>query len=176
MPRNIEIKAVISNFGAFLHKVKELSGATDTTFKQVDTFYEVPNGRLKLREQEGQDPQLVFYDRPDEDGPKLSDYECCNLPADTNLKSVLSRAMKVKGVLKKSRTLVMIGQTRVHIDRVEGLGDFMELEVQLSDSETVEEGEKTAKSLMEKLGVPEENLLRGAYMDHVLVKQAENRL
>ncbi|KAK3914604.1 Putative adenylate cyclase MJ0240 [Frankliniella fusca] len=172
MPRNVEIKAAIANFEAFLLKAKHLGDGAAKTFRQVDTFYEVPNGRLKLREQEGQDPQLVFYDRPDKDGPKLSDYECCYLPANTNLKSVLSRAIPVKGVLKKSRTLIMIGQTRVHIDRVEGLGDFMELEVQLSDNETVQDGDNIAKSLMEKLGVAEENLVRGAYMDHILNKEA----
>lgn len=71
----------------------------------------------------------MFYDRADDEGPKLSNFECCELPLGTNLLSVLSQAINLKGVLKKSRTLCMIGQTRVHIDRVEGLGDFMELEV-----------------------------------------------
>lgn len=75
---------------------------------------------------------LVAYSRADQGGPKLSDFEICDLPPESNLKSVLSRALKVKGILKKSRTLIMIGQTRVHVDRVEGLGDFMELEVRHS--------------------------------------------
>lgn len=82
-----------------------------------------------ISEFQGRNPQLVAYNRPESDGPKLSDFECCDLPADTNFVSVLSRAIPVKGVLKKSRTLCMVGQTRVHIDRVEDLGDFMELEV-----------------------------------------------
>ena len=81
---------------------------------------------------QGRNPQLIAYDRPEADGPKLSDFDCCNLPADTNLTTVLSRSIPVMGVLKKSRTLCMIGQTRVHIDRVEDLGDFMELEVSLN--------------------------------------------
>ena len=59
----------------------------------------------------------------------------------------------------------MVGQTRVHCDRVEGLGDFMELEVVLNDDQTPEEGEAIAHDLMEKLGVQKSNLLKGAYMD-----------
>jgi len=59
----------------------------------------------------------------------------------------------------------MVGQTRVHCDKVEGLGEFMELEVVLNDDQTVEEGEAIAHDLMEKLGVPKANLLKGAYMD-----------
>ncbi|XP_034257039.1 uncharacterized protein LOC117654484 [Thrips palmi] len=171
MPRNVEIKAVIKNFASFLLKAEELSGSAGKTFKQVDTFFQVPNGRLKFREEEGRTPQLVFYDRPDEEGPKLSNFECCELPVGTNLVSVLSQAINVKGVLKKSRTLCMIGQTRVHIDRVEGLGDFMELEVQLTEEQTVEEGDRIAKDLMEKLGVSKDDLIQGAYMDHVLKKK-----
>lgn len=56
MPRNVEIKAVINNFASFLLKAEELSGAAGRTFKQVDTFFEVPNGRLKFREEE-----VCFY-------------------------------------------------------------------------------------------------------------------
>ena len=52
MPRNVEIKAVIENFEAFVKKVVKLSGSPGQTFKQVDTFFQVPNGRLKFREQE----------------------------------------------------------------------------------------------------------------------------
>lgn len=52
MPRNVEIKAVIENFETFLKKAVELSGSSGQTFEQVDTFFEVPNGRLKFRLQE----------------------------------------------------------------------------------------------------------------------------
>lgn len=73
--------------------------------------------------------ELIFYDRPDSDGPKLSKYDKCSVPNGSQMSSVLSFALGVEGSVKKKRQLFMVGQTRVHIDYVEKLGNFMELEV-----------------------------------------------
>ena len=62
----------------------------------------------------------------------------------------------------------MVGQTRVHCDQVEGLGDFLELEVTLSEGESEERGVQIANELMEKLGVAKDDLISGAYMDLIL--------
>lgn len=72
-------------------------------------------------------PELIYYDREETTGPKLSSYDKCEVPA--NLESVLTSALGTWGVVKKVRTLIMVGQTRVHFDSVEGLGNFVELEV-----------------------------------------------
>ena len=68
----------------------------------------------------------------------------------------------------KTRRLFMVGQTRVHCDQVEGLGDFLELEVTLSEGESEERGVQIANELMEKLGVAKDDLISGAYMDLIL--------
>lgn len=73
--------------------------------------------------------KLVYYERPDADGPKLSKYSICEVSDEKGLNNVLTSALGTKGVVKKSRQLFLVGQTRVHVDSVEGLGDFMELEV-----------------------------------------------
>jgi adenylate cyclase class IV len=73
--------------------------------------------------------ELIFYDRPEGDGPKLSKYEKCTFPDGSQITSILTHALGVKGRVKKNRQLFMVGQTRVHIDHVEDLGNFMELEV-----------------------------------------------
>ena len=65
----------------------------------------------------------------------------------------------------------MVGQTRVHCDKVEGLGDFMELEVLLSEGEDEAKGVEIANDLMAKLGVRQEDLISGAYMDMILAKK-----
>ncbi|MEW6405591.1 MAG: class IV adenylate cyclase, partial [Chloroflexota bacterium] len=70
-----------------------------------------------------------------------------------------------RGVVKKTRYLYMVGQTRVHLDDVEGLGQFLELEVVMRDGQPDAEGQAIAADLMKKLGVPESDLLEGAYMD-----------
>ena len=67
--------------------------------------------------------------------------------------------------VKKTRWLYMVGQTRVHCDTVEGLGDFMELEVVLEDDQSVEDGQKIADDLMSQLGIDQTKLIKCAYMD-----------
>lgn len=109
--------------------------------------------------------QLVAYDRPDQDGPKMSNYSITLIKDVESLKATLGMSLGVRGMVKKTRTLIMIGQTRVHIDEVEGLGNFMELEVVLEPEQTQEEGTRIAESLMEKLSINQSDLITVAYMD-----------
>jgi len=70
-----------------------------------------------------------------------------------------------RGVVRKTRWLYMVAQTRVHLDRVQGLGDFLELEVVLMEGQTTEEGALIARELIGRLGIDEKNLLNRAYVD-----------
>uniref|UniRef100_A0A1B6DSD7 CYTH domain-containing protein n=1 Tax=Clastoptera arizonana TaxID=38151 RepID=A0A1B6DSD7_9HEMI len=126
--RNIEIKAKVLNPEHFINKVNIISNSEGKEFSQVDVFFNVANGRLKLRK-EKDDYCLIFYDRPDTDGPKLSKFNKCYVSDGEGLQTTLIAALGIKGVVKKLRRLFLIGQTRVHLDNVDGLGNFMELEV-----------------------------------------------
>ncbi|KAK4306440.1 hypothetical protein Pmani_021736 [Petrolisthes manimaculis] len=173
MPRNVEIKALVKNLSVLKAKAVELSGTEGELLHQEDVFFNSPQGRLKLRVIKGEKEELIYYERPDQEGPKFSDYiKVSGSPGELtgDLKTLLSRCLGVKGSVTKTRTLHLVQHTRVHIDSVQGLGDFMELEVMLQDDQTVEDGEKVAKDLMEKLGIKEEDLLKGAYMDMILNK------
>merc|ERR1712142_171934 len=109
--------------------------------------------------------QLIFYERPDSDGPKLSRYSITPTQHPNDLKTVLSDAIGIKGEVRKERHLYLIGQTRVHLDTVEGLGHYMELEVVMRPDQSVEEGQQVARDLMKALGVSDDSLVTGAYMD-----------
>ncbi|XP_066999741.2 adenylate cyclase CyaB [Anabrus simplex] len=170
MLRNVEIKARVKDLAGIIFEAKLLSGSGGEVIKQTDTFFLVPSGRLKLRNIEGKHSELIYYDRPDGDGPKLSQYEKCDVNEPSKLCSVLTRALGERGTVKKTRYLFMVGQTRVHIDQVEGLGNFMELEVMLSEDQSLEDGQNIAHALMKKLGVNKEDLIAGAYMDLLLQK------
>ena len=78
-------------------------------------------------------------------------------------------ALGVTGRVKKKRLLYMYGVTRIHVDEVEGLGDFVELEVVLGDTETVESGQHVADDLMIRLEIEKGDLLDGAYVDMLAV-------
>ncbi|XP_023011928.2 uncharacterized protein isoform X1 [Leptinotarsa decemlineata] len=165
--RNVEIKAKVCNLDKLVELVKALGPQRHEIIKQKDTFYKVPNGRLKLRKFENGSGELIYYERPDTEGPKMCLYEKSTILAE-NLNSIhttLEKALGTKIVVNKIRQLFMIGQTRVHVDSVEDLGDFMELEVVLKDEQTSEEGEKIAFDIMEKLEISKENLISGAYAD-----------
>ncbi len=165
MPANIEIKAHVRNFPDLQARAAALSDAPLQVIPQEDTFFHVPRGRLKLRQLAPDRAQLVYYERPDQNGPKRSEYHIFETSDPENLKTALTLALGVRGVVRKTRSLYLAGQTRIHLDDVEGLGQFMELEVVLRDGQTDAEGQAIARDLMTRLGVRQEDLLEGAYMD-----------
>ncbi|XP_048781192.2 uncharacterized protein LOC125683777 isoform X2 [Ostrea edulis] len=173
MPSNVEIKASIASLEDFKKRAKELSKTDGEVLVQEDVFFHVPNGRLKLRTIKDEKSELISYNRPDEEGPKQSEFHTSPVVDPSALKKCLGSALGIKGIVRKVRTLFMVGQTRVHVDQVEGLGDFMELEVQMQEGQSVEQLQKIAEDLMEKLGVSEKDLISVAYMDLLLKKQSQ---
>jgi predicted adenylyl cyclase CyaB len=165
MPANIEIKARVRDFAYIRSRAEKLSDTPVEVIPQEDTFFTVPKGRLKLRVLAPGHAQLIYYTRPDQEGPKRSDYHIAHTPDPENLKRVLELAYGIRGVVKKTRYLYLVGQTRVHLDDVEGLGQFMELEVVMREGQSDAEGQEIAEGLMAGLGVERSDLLEGAYMD-----------
>jgi predicted adenylyl cyclase CyaB len=165
MPVNIEIKARVRDFKALRDRAEALSDTSCETISQEDTFFNTQKGRLKLRVLSPEQAWLVYYERPDVEGPRRSDYHLAESRDPENLKTALRLALGVRGVVRKTRYLYMAGQTRIHLDDVEGLGHFMELEVVMREGQGDEEGQAIARDLMKKLGVREEDLLDLAYMD-----------
>lgn len=165
MPSNIEIKARIRDFAEIQARAEKRSSTPVEVIPQEDTFFNVPHGRLKLRVLPENRGQLIYYTRPDQEGPKRSDYHIAYTADPENLKRVLELAYGIRGIVRKTRYLYLVGQTRVHIDDVEGLGQFMELEVVMQGGQSDAEGQAIAEGLMASLGVEKSDLLEGAYMD-----------
>ena len=165
MPSNIEIKARARDFDDIRSRAAALADTPVEVIAQEDTFFAVPQGRLKLRVRNPDPAQLIYYERPDQGGPKRSEYQIFETPDPDGLRRTLSRALGVRGVVRKTRYLYLVGQTRVHLDNVEGLGQFMELEVVMRPDQPDAEGQAIARDLMSRLGVEQSDLLEGAYMD-----------
>jgi predicted adenylyl cyclase CyaB len=173
MPSNIEIKARAREFDEIQARAEKLSSQPVEVIPQEDIFFNTPQGRLKLRILPGEKGQLIYYTRPDKEGPKRSDYHIFHAGDPESLKRVLELAYGIRGIVKKTRYLYLVGQTRVHLDDVEDLGSFMELEVMLQEGQSEAEGQAIAEDLMERLGVARSDLLEGAYMD-LLESSAES--
>jgi predicted adenylyl cyclase CyaB len=165
MPSNIEIKAHIRDFDEIRRRAEVLSDSPVQVIPQEDTFFNTPEGRLKLRVLSANEGQLIYYLRPDREGPKRSDYHLSVTTDPTNLKHVLELAYGIRGIVRKTRYLYLVGQTRVHLDDVKGLGQFVELEVVMKEEQSDAEGQTIAEDLMASLGVERNDLLEGAYMD-----------
>jgi len=167
MASNIEIKARISPDQAEFIGKEALSRSSlpPEILYQSDTFYRVPSGRLKLREFGDGAAELIAYDRPDRAGPKHSSYILSPCADPKSLSEMLARSIGIRGVVKKHRQVIHVGQTRVHLDVVLDLGNFLELEVVLRENQPLEEGEAIALELMRVFGVTTDSLIDGAYID-----------
>lgn len=164
----IEIKAKCADQG----KVREILKAHKADFKgidhQVDTYFKVNNGRLKLREGSIEN-YLIFYEREDKKEPKQSDVILYKSEPDSNMKEVLTRALGVLAVVDKQREIYFIDNVKFHIDNVCGLGAFMEIEA-IGDGDGVyrEKLLEQCNYYMKLLGIQESDLLTNSYSDQVL--------
>jgi len=169
MPRNIEMKARISAVEDLLPRALALADGPAQSIAQDDTFFHVPQGRLKLREFEDGSAELIHYDRPDQGQAKASDYVRVPTPDPAALREALARGLGVRGRVRKQRLLLLVGTTRIHLDRVERLGDFLELEVVLQEGQSDAQGMALAEGLMHALDLDGAPRLAGAYLDLLAV-------
>lgn len=165
MARNIEIKARLSAPERQLQLAEAIADQPSRVIVQEDTFFNCTTGRLKLRVFEDGTGELIQYQRDDQAGPKTSSYVLSPTSDPNSLKTALDRAYGVRAVVRKTRKLLMVGRTRIHLDSVEGLGDFLELEVVLEHGENEAEGRREADQLMERLEVTSSMLIESAYVD-----------
>jgi predicted adenylyl cyclase CyaB len=170
MARNIEIKARIESVESVAPKAAALAKAGPIEIAQDDTFFRCEAGRLKLRVLSSDSAALIFYRRANQRGPQESFYLRSPSAAPDSLRECLSLAYGQIGRVRKQRTLFLVDRTRLHLDRVEGLGHFLELEVPLAEDEPAEFGIREAVKIMQKLGVEPAQLVEGAYLDLLAVK------
>jgi predicted adenylyl cyclase CyaB len=163
--RNIEIKARAPDPDHLRQVAESISDTAVETLDQEDIFFAAREGRLKLRILGEQAGELIHYHRADAAGPKTSHYLIAPTSAPRVLREILSRVLPIIGVVRKRRQLYRVGQTRIHLDRVEGLGDFVELEVVLRPDQDESEGVVVAKENMSRLGIAPDQLIRCAYID-----------
>jgi predicted adenylyl cyclase CyaB len=165
MARNVEIKARVKNIENLERAVEKISDTEASEIFQEDTFFNCTRGRLKLRSFSRQQGELIFYQRDDQLGPTESFYVRSTTNDPASLLETLELAYGEAGRVIKKRNLYLVGRTRIHVDRVEGLGSFVELEVVLEEDENVDVGVKEADRIMQQLGIGKSQRVEGAYVD-----------
>ena len=122
---NIEIKAPLIDRDAVERRLGEMGALLEWTHRQTDTFFRVPFGWLKLREAQGQPAELISYRRSESAaGHNVSEYDVERIGDPAKWMRLLSRVLEVDQVVKKERTLWLYEHTRIHLDRVRGLGEL----------------------------------------------------
>lgn len=173
MPANIEIKARLRDRDAFVERARNTATEPPEILWQEDVFFASYHGRLKLRIFGPERGELIYYLRADTAGPKQSNYVISPTRDVANLRAALTEALGLVGVVRKRREVYHIGQTRVHVDQVEELGDFMEFEVVMQPGQTRQEGEHIAENLMAEFAIRPEDLIEVAYIDLLLAREGE---
>ncbi len=163
--RNIELKARLTDLPAARRTAAALAADHAGTLEQVDTYFTGLHGRLKLRETVGGSAQLVWYSRPDERGPKASDYLLVPTEAPEALKAALSAAWGVRCVVRKRREVYLWGNVRIHLDEVESLGAFLEFEAVLGEEVGDAAGLAQVEELTARFAIRPQDLLSGSYAD-----------
>jgi len=170
MQQNIEIKARINDPDKLRRALDALCPDAPELLRQDDCFFHSPDGRLKLRQFADGTAELLFYRRDDTEGPKTSSYWRSPVSDAQSLRELLSTALGSEGRVVKQRWLYRHGRTRIHLDQVQGLGDFMELEVVLQADDSRHDGEQEAQMLMRELQIRPQQQIAGAYLDLIKAK------
>jgi predicted adenylyl cyclase CyaB len=162
---NVEIKARTGR-AAEIKKILESSKARFVGVDhQVDTYFKVPKGRLKLR-QGNIEKTLIHYHRPDQAGPKQSSVTLHHPIADESLKEVLENALGTLVIVDKQRAIYFIDNVKFHVDEVKELGEFVEIEaIDIDGTIGLDHLHDQCEHYMQMLGIKEEDLVDRSYSD-----------
>ena len=148
-------------------KAKALGAIPQAVLRQRDIYFCVPQGRLKLRQQPGRPAELIAYARSDSAAPRPSDYRIFATEQGDELLATLTAALGVRAVVEKARTLYLWRQTRIHLDRVRDLGEFVELETVIT-CQSLKEGEAELRQVLAALGLATAVAEPRSYVDLIL--------
>ncbi len=176
MARNIEVKVQAHDLQAVGIQAAAIADNGPIQLIQEDRFFDTPTGRLKLRIQEsdqvesdnGTKSELIGYHRDDSAEARASNYFICPTEYPEQLTSVLSFVLKPSVVVRKTRQLYLVGRTRIHLDTVDELGQFVEIEVVMRDDQPDSQGQEVLAQLIKQLHLENAPIIDVAYADLLL--------
>lgn len=171
--RNLELKVRDADPERSLRACEHLRAEDKGTLLQEDTYFDAPRGRLKLRREDGAPARLIAYERSDLPGQRESRYRLVEIGDALELEEALAGALGIAAVVSKERRLFLFEGVRVHLDRVDGLGSFIELEgVAAPGERDLARLEPPLARLRSSLGIDEADLIGESYCDLLLAASA----
>jgi predicted adenylyl cyclase CyaB len=169
MPVNIEIKAYCRRPQQAIEILENLDAVYKGKDHQIDTYFMVNEGRLKLREGKIEN-NLIYYKRDDQEGPKTSEVILYPSGKEPGLKNILNQVLGTKVIVDKQRAIYFIGNVKFHIDEVKELGSFLEIEA-IGEYGEEKQLDEQCKYYMDVLQVVNEDLIPESYSDLLLKKK-----
>ncbi len=167
---NVEIKARCENLEKIRKVLQEEDARFEGTDHQTDTYFNTSTGRLKLREGKIEN-HLISYNRKDQSEPKLSDVTLYNTSKDSSiLKEILTKHFGIKCVVDKKREIYYIGNIKIHLDSIEKLGSFVEIEASSDNKSEEDKLRKQVADCIKKFGIKKSDLIKESYSDMVSEK------
>jgi predicted adenylyl cyclase CyaB len=164
---NLELKAWDRDPARSRRVCEELGAADEGVLAQLDTYFEVPRGRLKLREQSPGGVELIAYERTDDRDSTASHYRIVAVPDPAELKAALTSTLGVRVEVRKERRLFLWEGVRIHLDEVEGLGSFIEFEGVATADKSTHAFAPLLADLRRRFGITDDDLLAVSYSDLV---------
>jgi predicted adenylyl cyclase CyaB len=168
MSLNIEIKARCEHPEAVSESLRELAARYEGEDEQTDIFYKTPAGRLKLRRSKLYGCLLIPYLRADQAQAKSSQYALLKVDDPEQLDRLMTRIFGVEKIVHKFRRIFHYENVRVHLDEVEQLGNFIELEAVVRDESEIPLSHQRIDFLMQRLQILPQDLIAVAYADMLL--------
>jgi adenylate cyclase, class 2 len=163
---NYEFKARLKNDAMVRSALKALRARYFGTDHQVDTYFRVPTGRLKIREGRIENA-LIFYQRTNAARARRSKIEMIMLPPRNSIRAILAAALGVWVVVDKRREIYFVGNVKIHLDRIRGLGNFVEVEA-ISRGGSVAKVRDQARKFQKLFGIKASDIVPQSYSDLVL--------
>jgi len=169
---NIEIKARTTKSATIRQYLLQNGAEFMGIDEQTDTYFNVPVGRLKLREGNIEN-NLIYYERKDQAGPKQSDFNLVPVDNPIALKEILRNSLGIKVIVRKKREIYFIDNVKFHLDQLDGLGDFVEVEASNKTKDIpVETLREQCDFYVQAFGIREEDFIDVSYSDMLLEKAA----
>ena len=170
----IEIKARCADSQRIRAVLRERRAEFRGADHQVDTYFKTAHGRLKLREGRIENA-LVFYERENQAAPKHSQVSLYPATSPAALKDVLVRALDVLVIIEKRREIYFIENVKFHIDEVDSLGTFVEIEAIDAEGNLGKDHLlRQCQEFLQLFAIPAQDLVAVSYSDLLLSKAAPN--
>lgn len=170
---NIEMKARCEDLGEFRARCEALGAEAGEPERQIDTYFHAASGRLTLRETLESGAVLIHYIRDDVAGPRECHYDLYPVEDPEGLKAMLTNALGISVVVVKRRQTFVLGDVRIHLDKVQGLGGFVELHGTVEESKELPLAADEVQGVQQTLQIDPASLVKESYAALVAAAEAE---